>query len=281
MLSACLIALLFLIQDPPKPLPESGTFIAELRKTLHTDAMLLSQYTYTEKRTLTFLDSDKRPKKTEVNVFEVFPRSPERVGYQRQIVKDGKPLTGAELEKSDRELQKKIDAAQRKLNDRSPAEREKLRAERLRTEQEVLDDVFGGYEAKLIGREMLAGRSVIIVRLTPRVGYKPKTKQGKTMQHVAGNAWVSEDDHQIARVEMEVIDPISIGLGILAKLQKGASIKAERQKFNEEIWLPMKTEITLNARLLFKGFNIQQTVEYSDHKKYSVDTILKFPDQEP
>ena len=42
-----------------------------------------------------------------------------------------------------------------------------------------------------------------------------------------------------------------------------------------------ETEITLNARLLFKGFNIQQTVEYSDHKKYSVDTILKFPDQEP
>ena len=98
------------------------------------------------------------------------------------------------------------------------------------------------------------------------------------MQHIAGTAWVSEDDHQVARVEMEVIEPISIGLGILAKLQKGASIKAERQKFNEEIWLPMKTEIALNARLLFKGFNIQQTIEYSDHKKYSVDTILKFPE---
>lgn len=281
MLTACLIALLFLVQDPPKPLPEPGPFLAQLRKTLHTDAMLLSQYTYTEKRTLTFLDSDKKPKKTEVNVFEVFPRSPERVGYQRQIVKDGKPLTGAELEKSDRELQKKTEAAQRKLTDRSPAEREKRRAERLRKEEEVLDDVFGGYEAKLTGREMLAGRSVILVRFTPRPDYKPKTREGKTMQHVAGAAWVSEDDHQVARVEMEVIDPISIGLGILAKLQKGASIKAERQKFNEEIWLPMKTEITLNARLLFKGFNIQQTVEYSDHKKYSVDTILKFPDQEP
>src|SRR6185295_12544491 len=114
--------------------------------TLHTDAMLLSQYTYTEKRTMTFLDSDKKPKKTEVNVFEVFPRSPERIGYQRQIVKNGKPLSGEELEKSDRELQKKIVSAQRKLNDRSPAEREKARAERLREEEQVLDDVFGGYD---------------------------------------------------------------------------------------------------------------------------------------
>ena len=76
---------------------------------------------------------------------------------------------------------------------------------------------------------------------------------------------------------MEVIDPISIGLGILAKLQKGASIVAERQKFNDEIWLPMRTEITLNARvLLLKGFNIRLINEYSEHKKYTVDTILKF-----
>ena len=70
------------------------------------------------------------------------------------------------------------------------------------------------------------------------------------MQHVAGRAWIDEEDYQVARVEVEVIDPISIGLGILAKLQKGASIVADRRKFNDEIWLPMRTEITLNARVL-------------------------------
>ena len=101
------------------------------------------------------------------------------------------------------------------------------------------------------------------------------------MQHVAGRAWIDEEDHQVARVEVEVIDPISIGLGILAKLQKGASIVAERQKFNDEIWLPMRTEITLNGRvLLLKGFNIRLINEYSEHKKYTVDTILKFSDVE-
>ena len=101
------------------------------------------------------------------------------------------------------------------------------------------------------------------------------------MQHIAGRAWISEVDHQIARVEMEVMDPISLGLGILAKVNRGTSIKGERRKFNEEIWLPVRTEVTLNARLmLLKGFNIRQVIEYSDHKKYSVDTILKFPDVE-
>src|SRR5207245_1870683 len=107
---------------------------------------------------------------------------------------------------------------------------------------------------QIVGRENLAGRPAIIVKFQPHPGYQPKTSEGKNMQHVAGMAWISEDDHQIARVELGVIDPISIGLGILARLQKGASIKAERQKFNDEIWLPVKTEVTLNARiLLLKG----------------------------
>ena len=101
------------------------------------------------------------------------------------------------------------------------------------------------------------------------------------MQHVAGRAWIDEEDYQVARVELEVIDPISIGLGILAKLQKGASIVADRRKFNDEIWLPMRTEITLTARvLLVKGFNIRWINEYSEQKKYTVDTILKFSDVE-
>jgi hypothetical protein len=99
------------------------------------------------------------------------------------------------------------------------------------------------------------------------------------MQHVAGKVWVDEQDHQIARVEIEVTDTISIGLGILARLQKGASIAEERRKFNDEIWLPVREDVRLKAKiLLLKGFNIRQIMEYSDHKKYSVDTRLTFPD---
>jgi hypothetical protein len=99
------------------------------------------------------------------------------------------------------------------------------------------------------------------------------------MQHLAGRAWIDEEEHQVARIEAEVIEPFSIGLaGILAKLQKGASITEERRKFNDEIWLPVKTEVSLNARvLLLAGISFHQIVEYSDHKKYNVDTILKFP----
>ncbi len=281
MISLCLFVIFLLPQEQPKPLPEVKLFLAELRKTLHTDSHLLGQYTYTQKQTLVQLDSSGTPKTTEVTVFEVFPGSDDRVGYRRRIVKNGVPLSSAELKKEDEAVEKRIAAAERRRSRITPAERERNRAERLRREEQIIDDAFGVFDVDIAGREYVDGRPTILLKFQPRAGYKPKTSEGKNMQHVAGRAWVDEPDHQVVRVDMEVIDPISIGLGILAKLQKGASIVAERRKFNDEIWLPVKSEIALNARvLLLKGFNLRLTNEYSDHKKYTVDTILKFPDVE-
>jgi hypothetical protein len=268
---------LFLLQGPAEPLPQLKPFLAELRKTLHTDSLLLSQYTYTEKRTLTQLDSHQNPGKTEVNAFEVFPGSPERVGYRRRIVKDGRTLSDDELRKEDQDLKKRIEAEQRRRSRTSEAELKRNREERLRREEQIIDDALAVYEVEMAGRETMNGRSAIMLKFHPKPAYKPKTSDGRNMQHVAGKAWIDEQDHQVARVELEVIEPISIGFGILARLQKGASIVAERRKFNDEIWLPVRTEVTLNARvLMLKGFNIRQVVEYSDQKKYTVDTILKF-----
>src|SRR3989441_13339929 len=101
MISLYLFSSFLFVQVQPKPLPELKPFLAELRKTLHTDRHLLSQYTYTEKQTLMQLDSKGAPKTTEVNVFEVFPGSPERVGYRRRIVRDGVALSPDELQKEE------------------------------------------------------------------------------------------------------------------------------------------------------------------------------------
>jgi hypothetical protein len=281
MISLCLLAAFLLSQEQLKPLPELKPFLAELRKTLHTDSHLLGQYTYTEKQMMMQLDSKGTPKTTEVNVFEVFPGSPERVGYRRRIVKDGVPLSSIELKKEDQAVQKRIEAAERRRSRSTIAEGERNRAERLRREEQIIDDALGVFDVEMAGRENIDGRPAIFLKFRPRTEYKPRTSEGRDMQHVAGRAWIDEEDHQVARVEMEVIEPISMGLGILARLQRGASIVAERRKFNGEIWLPVKTEITLNARvLLLKGFNIRLINEYSDHKKYTVDTILRFSDVE-
>src|SRR5437667_6074541 len=113
---------ILLTAQNPEPLPELKPFLMEVRKKLHTDNLLLSQYTYTEKRTVVHFHSDQKPVKTEVNVFDIFEGSPERVGYRRQIVRNGMRLTPVELQRGDQEFQKQKEPMERKLKQAPPAE---------------------------------------------------------------------------------------------------------------------------------------------------------------
>jgi len=75
-----------------------------------------------------------------------------------------------------------------------------------------------------------------------------------------------------------VIDKVSLGFGLLAKLHKGARVYAERRKINDEVWLPAKTEVSVRGRIfLVKGINMREIVEYSDYMKFTVDTNLEYP----
>jgi phosphotransferase system IIB component len=260
-----------------KPLPDTASFMAEFRKTLHSDDKLLSQYTYTEKETSNTLDSKGNIKKSEINVYQVFNAEEDWKSYSRQIVKNGVPVSEKELEKKDREEKERVEKETIKRGKKSESERQKDKAKADREEQEILDDVFAMYDLQLVRRDILNGISTILVTFKPKAGFKPKTKEGRILQHIGGSAWIAEDDHELARLEAEVVDTISIGAGILAKLNKGSTLVFERRKINGEIWLPVKAEATLNAKvLLLKGYNLREVSEYSEHKKFGVDVQLIF-----
>jgi hypothetical protein len=273
MLQTFLLALTLTVQDLPRLLPDHASFIAEVRKRMRTDTQLLGQYTYTLKRTSTRVDSSGKPTKTEVDVFEVFPGSADRVEYERQTIKKGVPLSAKDLDKQDRDYEKR--------NRISPEKRRKRQADEEREENEFIEDLFGVFETSLIGRENVGGRSTIVVDFRPRArsSYKTKSDDGKHLRKFKGRVWFDEIDYEGVRLEVEAIEPVNIGLGLLAKLQKGARITNERKKFNDEVWLPVRVEVSIDLRLmLLKGLRIRQVLEFSDHRKYSVDTILKFPD---
>src|SRR6516164_1136068 len=190
MLALYLFAAIFFVRDQQKPLPELKPFLEELRKTLHTDGLLLSQYTYTDKVTEIELDSKGKAKKTEVNGFQVFPGSPQHVGYRRQVLRNGKALSPEELKKEEEALQKRIAEAEHRRSRITPAERERNRATRLRKEQQIIDDALGVFDIEEVGRENIDGRPAILLKFHPGQKYKPKTFEGKSMQHVGGKAWI-------------------------------------------------------------------------------------------
>ncbi len=279
MLQFCILFLAFCSQAPDKPLPELKSFLEEFRKTLQRDSKLLSQYTYTEKETEITLDSKGKTKKSETNVYQVIHGDEEWKTYRRQTVKNGEPVTEKELQKQDQKEKERVEKETRRRQSQSEAKRRQEKEKSDREDREIMDDVFSMYDIQLIRREPRDGVSTIVVTFKSKPNYRPQTGDAKILQHIAGRAWISEDDHELARLEAEIVEPISLAAGLLAKLQKGSTLAFERRKVNNEIWLPVKVDASVNGRLLLlKGLNIHQITEYSEHKKYSVDTILTFGD---
>ena len=81
----------------------------------------------------------------------------------------------------------------------------------------------------------------------------------------------------MAKLEIEAIDNVLMGLGFVARLDKGSRGVFERRKINGEIWLPAQERFVGTARiLLVKQIKLDQLSEYSDYKKVSVETSTTF-----
>jgi hypothetical protein len=277
LLQICFLLFATILPQDNRPLPDQAVLMEQFRQKLTTPQKLLSQYTYTEKETEISLDSKGKAKKTETNIYHIIQGAEEWQTYERQIVKNGVALTEKELEKEDRKERERVEKETRKRASWSEAKKQEEKAKAQRKEREEADDIFATFDYQLVRREVRNGISTILVNFKPKQNYKPKTSDAQQLQHVAGRLWISEDDQQFVKLEAEVIDPIKIGGGLLAKLQKGSTLNVELRKINDEIWLPEKVDVLVNGRLLLlKGLNMRIVIEFSDHKKFNVDTILNF-----
>lgn len=263
-----------------QPLPDPGPFLEQVRIHLRRDEALQSGYMYVETRRELKLDKSMQATKETVKVIESYPGFPGEERWERVISEDGRPTPPDELEKRDRERQKKAEAYVRKLSEQTDKDREKLRRERekeLREEAEIIDEIFRVYEVRLLRREQIEGHTTIVCSLTPRRGLKPKTRDGKIMQKFIATAWISESDHELVRLQVEAIDTVSIGMGMLARVHRGTKASFQRRKVNGEVWLPASVDYSASARvLLLKVFRVGGTSEFSGYRKFTVDTSATY-----
>ena len=74
-------------------------------------------------------------------------------------------------------------------------------------------------------------------------------------------------------MEIEAIDNLSFGLGLLARVHKGTVATYQRRKVNGETWLPLQVTWTASARvLLVRRLRLRGISEFSNYRRYSVDT---------
>jgi hypothetical protein len=275
---AVLVPMLVAPAAQERPLPDFASFSAQVKKKLATDEERQGGYMFTERRTEQKLDGSGRTTSESVKVFEVYPGLPGQDRYRRLIEEDGKPVPPQKLAEKDRERRRDVEAYARKMADASDRRKEEQQLDKERSRYSAaVDDLFRIYDIQMVRREPIEGHDTILATLTPKASVKPQTKDGDIMRHFKARAWVSESDYELVRVEIEAIDDLSIGMGLLARIHKGTTATYQRRKVNNEIWLPLQVTWTAAARvLLVRRLRVRGIADFSGYRKFTVDTSTTY-----
>jgi hypothetical protein len=226
---------------------------------------LAHNYTYTERDVQHKLDSRGNTKSTEVKTYDVLDIYGEQV--QRLISKNDKPLDAKDATKEDEKIQKIID----KRKNESDAERKKREAKEEKDREDgrkFVGEVADAYNFTLVGTEQLDGRDAWVIDAEPRPGFEPHMKESKFLSKFHGRVWIDKSDLQLAKLDVEAIDTVSIGW-VLARLHKGTRIMLKQTRVNDEVWLPEHVTFKVDARFaLFKGYLMDGDQTYNDYKKF-------------
>jgi hypothetical protein len=257
-----------------RPLPDFTAFAAEVKKHLATDEERQSGYVFNERRLEQKVNAAGSVTTESVKVYEVYPGLPGEDRYRRLIEEDGRSIPPDRLARQDAERLKTAEEYARKQA--LPSERQKSAREQDKARREysaAVEDIFRVYDIQMLRREPIEGIDTILATLTPKPGGRPLTDDGRVMRHFKARAWISESDYELVRVEIEAIDNLSFGLGLLARVHKGTVATYQRRKVNGETWLPAQVTWTASARvLLVRRVRLRGVSEFSNYRRYSVDT---------
>ena len=263
-------------QELHAPLPPADQLIRDVKASLRTDEQLMRQYTFRERRRDVKVTKLGKVQFGPWREFEVYPSEVPGETYKRLISVDNVPLTPAVLERRDAEHRKTVLDQLEQIRVETPAQKQKRLAKKAKDrqeEQDVIEDVFAVYEIALVGREMLQGRPTIVASLTPRKNVRTRSDAGRFFKKIRGKAWINESDRQVVRTELEAVEDVTFGLGLLARMQRGSTIMFRRTLVNDEIWLPAEAQYKLAGKtLIFRKFALESTTRFSDYRKFNVTT---------
>jgi hypothetical protein len=115
--------------------------------------------------------------------------------------------------------------------------------------------------------------------LEDQIEYQPRSHTAKLFRSIKGKFWVGQQDHQIVKVEAEVIDTISVGL-FLVRVAKGACATLKMTSVGDGVWLPDRLQVFASARLgLLKVVRFEQSTHFSRYSSVPTDARIIYPTQ--
>jgi hypothetical protein len=176
---------------------------------------------------------------------------------------DGKPADSAayraELEKLERALALLVN------NSRSQRDSVEKFEKKKKDRNDLINATRSAFLFTYLGDEQRGGRTLAKYKLDPNPAFRPTTRYSAVFTKVHGFVWVDEESAELARIEGDVAEDISIGL-FLGKIYKGSHFMQERYEFRPGLWLASFSQYDFDGRKLFSGFSIHERTFYSNYR---------------
>jgi hypothetical protein len=224
-----------------RPLPDRQQFFETTRANLERSQRRQAGYAYRERRRQLHTNPFGRLGSGDgTEEFEVTPL-PDGGVARTLVARDGKPVKGQPTRSRPRARTSK----------RSPVE-----------------DTANALDLVLDHRERQNGRDVLVVTFSPKAGADPETREGKLAQLFRGKIFVDEASAEVVRVEATAVDDISYGLGVVARLNEGATVTLVRERVDAETWLPTSIRFVGDGRaMLFRKLRVDHLIEWFDYRR--------------
>ncbi len=231
----------------PAPLPDAESFYAATKENLARSQREASRFAYVERRTELHTNPFGRLGSGGVSAFEVIPSADGRTISRRLIERDGVVVTGEP-------------PVVQEVRERRPTA----------GRRSAVEDAASVLDFAIDRRESLDGRTMIVVRFTPKPNARPETRQGSLARQFSGWIWVDEVAREVVRVEGTAMGDLTLGFGLIARLQKGASATVRRERVDGATWLPTSLRLTGSGRaMLLRRLTINHAIEWGHYRRVS------------
>jgi hypothetical protein len=131
---------------------------------------------------------------------------------------------------------------------------------------DLIDATRNAFLLTYIGQEARGERMLAKYRMAPNPAFKPTNRATSIYTKVKGFLWVDEAAQQLAQVEGEVTDDISLGI-FLAKIYKGSRFMQDRYEMAPGIWMPSFSQYDFDGRKFFSNISVHEKTFYSAYKR--------------
>jgi hypothetical protein len=149
--------------------------------------------------------------------------------------------------------------------DRSQRDGLEKYAKRKKDRSDLIDATRNAFLYTFVAREARGDRMLSKYSMLPNPAFKPTSRTTAIFAKVHGFVWIDDATEQLARVEGEVTEDISIGL-FLAKVYKGSHFMQENYELAPGLWLPSFSQYDFDGRKFFSSFALHERTFYSHYR---------------